>query len=352
MSSKTKDNLKDDVYRLAAASKGTIRLVRPSEEPIYPYRMPDPPKRVLAGRNFSGKIDGSWKISSYSSLVSKRSEDLDSVDLPDRDADRSESALSSPVKQEFTIFSFPKGVRSGLFFHEIFQTLDFKARNEDRKTLIDSKLKAFGYEPGWTDVVNDMIENVLSIPLNDGQNNFTLGEVAEEDRINEMEFYFPVRSFSPDRLQNIYREYTCAHMPKFPVHLDRLVFSPAKGFMKGYIDLVFKRNNRFYIVDWKSNYLGPNTTDYDTHALTDAMKDEYYILQYQLYTLALNQYLALRVAGYHYEKHFGGVFYVFLRGVAPEIGPEYGIYQDLPDPAVVKALTDALIPDVSPMNEL
>jgi exodeoxyribonuclease V beta subunit len=73
------------------------------------------------------------------------------------------------------------------------------------------------------------------------------------------------------------------------------------------------------------------------------MKKEFYILQYTIYTLALDQYLRLRMAGYRYEKHFGGVYYIFLRGVDPEIGPDFGIYRDVPSPDLMGALREGLI---------
>jgi exodeoxyribonuclease V beta subunit len=69
------------------------------------------------------------------------------------------------------------------------------------------------------------------------------------------------------------------------------------------------------------------------------MKEEFYVLQYCIYTLALDQYLSLRLPGYCYEKHFGGVFYIFLRGVDLERGPKFGVYRDVPPPELIRALS-------------
>ena len=74
------------------------------------------------------------------------------------------------------------------------------------------------------------------------------------------------------------------------------------------------------------------------------MKNDYYILQYHLYTLALHQYLRQQLPDYRYEKDFGGVFYIFIRGVDPDLGPEFGIYKDLPNPKLIDALAQALFP--------
>jgi len=68
-----------------------------------------------------------------------------------------------------------------------------------------------------------------------------------------------------------------------------------------------------------------------------------YILQYQLYCVALHQYLRHRLEGYSYDEHFGGVFYVYLRGVDPSKGAEYGIFRDRPDEENLVRLSEALI---------
>ncbi|MBW2106465.1 MAG: hypothetical protein JRI26_10710, partial [Deltaproteobacteria bacterium] len=89
--------------------------------------------------------------------------------------------------------------------------------------------------------------------------------------------------------------------------------------------------------------LGNRVEDYGLKSLLPVMENEFYILQYHIYTLALDQYLRMRLPGYCYEDHFGGVFYVFLRGVDPEKGIDYGIYRDLPAPELINELREALI---------
>jgi exodeoxyribonuclease V beta subunit len=79
--------------------------------------------------------------------------------------------------------------------------------------------------------------------------------------------------------------------------------------------------------------------------LNTVMSNDFYILQYHLYTLALYQYLGIRLPGFDYEKDFGGVFYLFIRGIDPDRGPEFGIYRDFPRPELIKALARALIPE-------
>jgi exodeoxyribonuclease V beta subunit len=73
------------------------------------------------------------------------------------------------------------------------------------------------------------------------------------------------------------------------------------------------------------------------------MKKDFYILQYHLYIIALYQYLQMRIPDFSYERHFGGIFYIFIRGVDPDKGPEFGIFKDIPDKTLVDALLKALI---------
>ena len=113
--------------------------------------------------------------------------------------------------------------------------------------------------------------------------------------------------------------------------------------MKGFIDMVFQWEGRYYLADWKSNFLGESAEEYGPNAMNHAMSETFYILQYHIYALALHRYLSLRLPGYTYGKHFGGVFYLFLRGMDPEKGPAYGIYRDRPAEALITALEKGLI---------
>ena len=100
-------------------------------------------------------------------------------------------------------------------------------------------------------------------------------------------------------------------------------------FLKGFIDLVFVHQGRFYVVDYKSNHLGFDEADYQSEQLNAAMIEHDYPLQYLIYSLALHRYLRLRLPDYEPEKHLGGVYYLFIRGMKPEWG-QAGIFYDKP----------------------
>jgi exodeoxyribonuclease V beta subunit len=148
-----------------------------------------------------------------------------------------------------------------------------------------------------------------------------------------LEFYFPLARIESATLNRLLEATTLA------ADAAALRFDAVEGVLKGYIDLVFEHDGRFYLADYKSNWLGPGPADYTPPALNAAMAEHRYDLQYLVYTVALHRYLRLRVADYDYARHFGGAYYLFLRGMGPGGA---GIYFDRPPPALVAALEAAL----------
>jgi exodeoxyribonuclease V beta subunit len=185
---------------------------------------------------------------------------------------------------------------------------------------------------------------MLAVPLDPARKDFTLSRISHADRLNELEFYFPLKSISPRTLVDLFpKEIEFPMTADFSEQIERLDFAPLRGFMKGFIDMVFRFEDCYYLVDWKSNFLGGAVDDYNQEALAEAMKRDFYYLQYYIYTVAVNQYLKLRVGDYRYETHFGGVYYIFCRGIDPDRGPEFGVFRDRPPGAVIQKLSSGLI---------
>ncbi len=108
--------------------------------------------------------------------------------------------------------------------------------------------------------------------------------------------------------------------------------------MTGSMDLVFEAGGRYYLADYKSNWLGEGPDAYRAERLPQVMAREAYDLQYLIYTVALTRYLSQRLPEYRYERDFGGVFYLFVRGMDPARGPDFGVYRDRPSEALIVAL--------------
>ncbi len=353
----TDADLRSDLERLVAKSEGSIALM---DMPQTSAALP-PPQEMAAGalfcRSFCGDIDTSWKISSYTSLVSHRQQN---VELPDRDAP--DERLAPPLKGDFdqgvpaaplgfmhqrTIYDFPRGTRAGIFFHSLLEQLDFTQSDpEYQDKLIQSNLSVHGFDSKWVEVVRNAVQRVLCVPLLGGETDLTLGRIGPRERINELAFTYPLQPFTRYQLMEVFDHYRGDRIPDtFPLQLGKLEFLPSGGFLKGYIDMVFQYDGRFFLLDWKSNDLGRQPSDYHIDNLQPVMSASYYILQYCLYTLALHRYLGMRLPTYNFAEHFGGVFYVFIRGVDPEKGPAHGIFYDRPDVGLILSLDKILIAD-------
>ena len=348
----------DDLYRglegLAGKAEGTIRLdVMPMENGrLYSPRQDD--GEALSCREFSGKIDRSFRIASFSFLISGKPH---TVELPDHDAAPFSAATSPSLPVEGMlddlpgerqgegsgIFAFPRGTRAGTLLHDILEHLDFTGKNGDvMRDLVGKKLAEYGFEARWEETIIGMIEKVISLPL-DRKRGLTFSAIPNERRLNELAFYFPLKPTSPERLRDIFAPYDDLLPANTSVWHERLHFNPVRGFMKGFMDMVFCFADRFYLVDWKSNFLGSCVTDYNQSALGETMVGSFYLLQYHLYTVALHQYLSMRLPDYRYDTHFGGVYYCFLRGMDPAWGPEYGVFWDRPSAELIATLTRDLV---------
>jgi len=338
-------------------TKRTIELAPLPSGPGAEYQLGSGKTGKISCKTFKGRIEVNWKVASYSSLISRQSIDLE---LPDHDLLRdsynhprdyfsefSEPELGQvPAPGKENILSFPKGARAGVFFHNLFEHLDFNRDDtKQMENLITRKLQEYGFDAYWKKAILQMIDTVLCVPLIPDRKDFVLASLTAENRINEMAFFFPLNPIAPSDLVKLFTKNGGIHIKTgFPERLGKLTFSPVGGYMKGYIDMIFKHRERFYLVDWKSNDLGSDIEKYQTAFLAKTMDQAYYILQYHLYILALHQYLQLRVPGYSYQNNFGGVFYIFLRGVDHRKGRQYGIFHDLPSQDIIVALGHALIP--------
>jgi exodeoxyribonuclease V beta subunit len=264
-------------------------------------------------------------------------------ELPDYDQEIQSERISE--KEPTGIFAFPRGAKSGSFMHDLFEHLDFTEKDDAViKTLVAEKLILHGFDISWQKTIFDMIKKVLSVPFHPDQKDLTLSSMPASKKVSELEFYFPLQTLSSEKLKDIFLKYGNENLPRdFPEQIENLRFAPARGFMRGFIDLVFQFQDSFYLIDWKSNFLGTNVEDYHHKKLTTVMSEEYYHLQYLLYTVALDKYLSKQVSNYRYEKHFGGVFYLFLRGIDPEKGSAFGIYHTRPSEKLIQGLSQNLI---------
>ncbi len=348
---KTDEILREDLTGLAGRSMETIRVTDLPKAPGEEIGPAEIEREELTGRVFRVPVSRDWQIASFSRLTggvketfdSSQSEEI-SADLPDRDQVlAAEEPLWEP--EPFSIFAFPRGAKAGTLLHDLLENLDFS--ETDPKVIMNlaaDKLAEYGYDPKWQETIRGLIGRVLAAPLPALTGEFTLAQITRTERLNELGFYFPLRLVTPRRLGKIFADHGETDLPAgFPARLEKLDFQPAHGFMKGFIDLVFQFQGRFFLVDWKSNFLGARVEDYHRENLVRVMENHFYRLQLNLYVLALHRYLTYRVPGYRYEEHFGGAYYLFLRGMDPGKEKGFGIYHESPGKDLIEALSQTLI---------
>lgn len=344
------ETLHANVRRASQRCSDHIRVTEPVLATPHHYRPPAADRRpALTCRVFErgGSWVNDWMIASFSRLVSEKFGRRTPNPAHRLKADEfaTEPTHLQPAPAD-TFFTFPGGTLTGSCIHTIFETINFSRPESDHNRLIiDRLLKKFGLADAGRshgDMVHRMITRVLQAPLLKNSPELTLEQIPTERRIPEMEFFYPLKRFTPSSLQDVLSDYTDAPtpgLPDFAEKIGQLDFKPVSGFMRGFIDLVFKFEYRYYLLDWKTNHLGNTFADYDVSHLTRNMVAAYYNLQYYIYTVALHKYLASRVADYTYDTHFGGVFYLYIRGIHPE-HPGSGIFFDRPSADLVKALSN------------
>lgn len=296
---------------------------------------------------FSGTIETDWRVASFTALAAGHRE---TAELPDRDQGTARGMTEKEAEEQAlsalpeSLFAFPRGSTAGLFFHSIFEQLDFsKERDVPLEEVVGNLLGRYGFDSSWLDSVCAMVRNVLGTPIPVGGNTLILQDLVRADRITEMEFFFPLSLVESRQVAKILSAWSGKDADRDLTGVaERLSFGRVHGMVRGFMDLVFRQGGKYYLADWKSNHLGNRLEDYSRERLAVEMERKLYHLQYLLYIVALNRYLERRDPAYRYAVHFGGVLYLFLRGIDPD-KPGYGMYYDLPPEGLVRDLTECLI---------
>ncbi|SMC21674.1 DNA helicase/exodeoxyribonuclease V, beta subunit [Desulfacinum hydrothermale DSM 13146] len=327
--------MRRELAELADDSQGTIAVEDAKWE--TPEKLHDGGAHQtshLSARTFSGKPGPEWRITSYSNLVAGAD-----PHEPDYDAVPSLPLETPPEDVSDPAFLFPRGPRPGECLHEIMENLDFPtAQKKDLETVVGDVLSRYGLDRSWTPKVIPWVNRVLETPFSEnGENGLKLRDIQGSDRLNELEFHYPVGSLTPELLRRAVQGDSF-----YERSLEGLGFGEIQGLMRGFIDLVFRAHGRYYIVDYKSNHLGNRVEDYGRDALERAMRQHRYPLQMLVYTLAVHRYLKTRISSYDYDRHFGGVYYLFLRGMRPEKGASTGVFHHRPSRKLVERLNEML----------
>ncbi|MFP3405340.1 exodeoxyribonuclease V subunit beta [Pseudomonas sp. SIMBA_065] len=305
------------------------------------YRMPHAERELLPARKPRRAAAENWWIASYSALrVGEQTLGADSSQaqqlLDDEVVDA--QVLRELPAEGGDIHRFPRGPNPGTFLHGL---LEWAGREGFAEVSGNLELieRTVGQRcnrrdwTGWIATLTPWLHQLLNEPLPVlGQEvSLTLAQLRHYQI--EMEFWFASHQVDAEQLDRLVARHT------HPGHA-RPAAQPTllNGMFKGFIDLAFELDGRYYVADYKSNWLGPDVQAYDSLAMEKAILEHRYDLQYVLYLLALHRQLRARLPDYDYDRHVGGALFIFLRGASSS---GHGVYFAKPPRVLIEAL-DAL----------
>ncbi|MGY2223828.1 exodeoxyribonuclease V subunit beta [Pseudomonas gingeri] len=281
-----------------------------------------------------------WWIASYSALRIGDQLSSDSAEAPespqaqklfdderlDPDAPREVAASGGDIHR------FPRGPNPGTFLHGLLEWAGEERFTADR-TLIEKavapRCNLRGWK-GWIETLSDWLAHLLQVPLRLGNDQPPVILAGLDSYQVEMEFWFASHKVDVHQVDELVRRHThggVARAAAEPVLLN--------GMFKGFIDLTFEHQGRYYVADYKSNWLGADDTAYTEQAMAASILENRYDLQYVLYLLALHRQLKARLVDYDYDRHMGGALYLFLRGTR---SPSQGAYFARPPRELIEHL--------------
>ena len=263
-----------------------------------------------------------WQLTSYSAIASQHvvkevvTPGFDEGDAPDQLPDNPELIDNSPSP-----FTFVRGANAGSFLHGVLEKIDFR-QADNLAEVITEKAQWYGIDEFWLPMLQHWLNDVLHSPFSQQNDALSLSLLAPQQVKIEMEFHLPLHKVRASQFNQILNQYA-------PQRTVNYQFEQLNGMLKGYIDLLFEYQGQYYVADYKSNHLGYQLSDYQGQALESAMGQHDYHLQAILYSLALHRWLKQRLAEYSYERHVGGAYYLFLRGMSAQ-APGNGVYHYRP----------------------
>ena len=293
----------------------------------------------LKAAEFTGNIEQDWRITSFTSIEQgHRRQNYfaesagkkhvvfdDTKDYDSQNAIEISTALLN--ENESSILDLPRGKQVGTALHRHFENCYFSdlANIEE----IDKLRQSLQLDETFTEPLQNWLQQISHTPLSN-EIGIALADLANKDCIKEMPFYLAIREyFDVEAFNHALKAHH--HLPSEPLQFEQI-----QGMVRGSIDLVFRHNGKYYLVDYKSNFLGSTLADYNQEALKKEMLHSHYDWQYLIYTLALHRYLQSVVPDYDYARDFGGVFYLFLRGMNGE--PQSGVFYDRPSVELITEL--------------
>ncbi len=238
------------------------------------------------------------------------------------------------------VHAFARGPQAGTFLHGLLEWAGrqgFAAVSADRALLAAQVRRRLQRVPAWQpweDMLTGWLLQVLTQPLHSAVLPVSLPVLADLQQYQvEMGFMLAVNGIDLPGLDTWVRANTLDGAPR-----PALLPGQLNGMLKGFIDLVFVHEGRYFVLDYKSNWLGSTDAAYRPETMAAAVLAHRYELQYLFYVLALHRLLKVRLPDYDYDRHVGGALYLFLRGMS---APSGGVFAARPSREVIETLDAA-----------
>ena len=234
---------------------------------------------------------------------------------------------------------FPRGSNAGDCLHAALERADLSAP-ATWPLAIAQALQLHppameGDAQHWPQQLQHALAQAAQAPLQLPQGTpLRLANLQAERRLLEWPFHLSAPQLDLIKLQQLLQAHS---VPSPSLRLPVL-----RGYLRGFVDLVFEHQGRFYVADWKSNHLGFEAASYTPAALRSTVAQHGYALQGLLYLLALHRHLRHTLSGYEPAEHLGGAVLLFVRGMRPDFGQASGQYW-LQAPATLLHGLDALL---------
>lgn len=291
--------------------------------PGYRYKVhaEAPGSNQLIANNFS-LLENNWRRVSYSALSAKHDYVI-----------KNRAGNFEDEYGEFVFRTLSMGVNTGNMLHFIFENLHF---SDDSKWgyIIEQAVKKYAplQQESYAPMLKKLISHVMKVKIPVGKEIVQLSQLTNDQRIHEFEFDFTLPEFNVKELMQLSENGTMVSVKPLP---------GLQGIMNGKIDLFFELAGKYYVLDWKSNFLGDSISDYNAEGLLDAMNENNYHLQYMIYTVAVRKYLESRLGPtFDFDRDFGGVIYLFVRGVRE--GTQEGIFTATPSKEMIDRVNEIL----------
>lgn len=341
------EELKAPLQQLAAdhPEAFSFTVLAPEDDPEQPETTA-PARRescatLRSAHTLNRSLESQQRLTSFTALVNASR--FSDSERPDHDQLTRDLPAAAPLAEPFSdIADFPRGATAGSCLHHLLEQVEFvtvtaTSDPQSLHALAQRTLERFGIDPAWSGAVVGMVQQLLTTPLDGHQ--LRLNQIPRERRKVEMEFYCTTPTLTPYALRKLCRDHWPALPAPYREALERLRLGELRGLLHGFIDLIIAFEGRYYLLDYKSNHLGSQPAAYTAAAMTAEIAHHGYFVQYLLYSLALHRYLQQRLPDYHYEQHFGGVYYLFIRGVAQHGDELRGVYYRRLPYALVEALS-------------